>query len=67
MIGLHHQRLFPSPGRGGLGWGRLFLGLASMKLLRYSWCGMQVRAFQPVLDFYTELLGMPLEKASQAG
>jgi catechol 2,3-dioxygenase-like lactoylglutathione lyase family enzyme len=33
-----------------------------MTLLRYSWCGMQVPAFQPALDFFTEILGMRLIK-----
>jgi catechol 2,3-dioxygenase-like lactoylglutathione lyase family enzyme len=33
-----------------------------MTLLRYSWCGMQVPAFQPALEFFTEILGMRLIK-----
>jgi catechol 2,3-dioxygenase-like lactoylglutathione lyase family enzyme len=37
-----------------------------MKLQRYSWCGMQVPAFKPALDFYTELLGMRLIKLDES-
>lgn len=33
-----------------------------MQIQRFSWCGMQVPEFQPVVDFYSRMLGMRLIK-----
>jgi catechol 2,3-dioxygenase-like lactoylglutathione lyase family enzyme len=33
-----------------------------VQIQRFSWCGMQVPEFQPVVDFYSRMLGMRLIK-----